>query len=716
MAAKRKDRHTFLIYAALACLTVVVFWGAHQYEFVNLDDPEYITGNQSIQLGFTAEAVKWAFTSGYAANWHPLTWFSHMLDFKLFGLDPGPHHVVGLLIHTINVLLLFLVLKGSTGAAWRSAFVACLFAIHPLHVESVAWVSERKDVLSTCFWLLTTLAYIRYCRRPRIDRYLPVFILFGLGLMAKPMLVTLPFALILMDYWPLDRILRNAGQTDKKAKPAEDAFPKYKTNFLIGEKIPLVVLTAASSVVTFVVQKRGGAMDIRDYYALPVRIGNALISYSVYMLKMLWPANLASFYPHPAENVSILAAVLAAALLLGITFLVLKFGQIYKYLPVGWFWYLGVLVPVIGLIQVGEQAYADRYTYIPLIGLFIIIAWGVPQLISKWPAKDVVLTAASLAAIAGLSVRAYSQQQYWRNSVLLFEHSIRVTENNYQAHLYLAEPLRKEGRFHEAIYHSEECLKIRPDNTEALNSKGLAMMDLGRVDEAIGCFRKAVELKPNHYPSYANLGIALIEKGRYDEAITIYRKILPNFDLPDVHGSLARALQRKGNKEEALVEYERLLSSDPLNASAHYSAGVLLAELGRNAEAVAHFRKALEIVPGSLEVHNSLGYVLAQQGQFDDAIQHYSEALQIAPAAAQIHINLGYVYVHQERLDLAAEEYAKALEIEPDNYVAHTYLGAVLFRLGKTRDALEHYNQALKINPDYAKAKNDLQSINSLLR
>jgi tetratricopeptide (TPR) repeat protein len=486
--------------------------------------------------------------------------------------------------------------------------------------------------------------------------------------------------------------------------------------FLIAEKIPLFALTMASSVITFAVQKAGGAMDIRDHYSLGSRVGNALESYVVYIWKTLWPANLAPFYPHPGEEISILYPALAAAALAGATLLVLRFGRSYKYLPVGWFWYLGMLVPVIGLIQVGEQSRADRYTYVAIIGLFIIAAWGIPQLASRWPSKKQVLAALSLAIIAVLSMGAYRQRQYWRNSVLLFEHTLEVTRDNYYAHLCLAEPLRKEGRFQEAIYHSAECLRIRPDNTEALNSMGLAKFGLGQFDEAIECFEKAIKLKPKLHASYVNLGIALIKKERYDEAIAVYRKILPHFDAPDVHGNLALALRGKGRREEAIGEYQKLLISEPFNAAAHYSVGVLLAELSRNSEAAAHFQKALEIIPNSLEAHNSLGFVLAQQGQFDEAVRHYHEALRIAPAASDVHVNLAYVFVAQEKFDLAAEEYRKALEINQDDYIAHTYLGAVLFRLGRTQEAMAHYSRALEINPGHPKAKNDLRAIQSLGR
>jgi protein O-mannosyl-transferase len=715
ISAKKTNRYPLFISLALALITVASFWGVHGYEFVNMDDAEYIAGNQNIQRGFTADALKWAFTSTEAANWHPVTWLSHMLDCSLFGLNPGAHHGINLLLHILNVLLLFSILKNTTRATWQSAFAACLFAVHPLHVESVAWVSERKDVLSTFFWMLTTIAYIRYCRRPNIFRYVPALLLFGLGLMSKPMLVTLPFVLLLMDYWPLERLRRTAEETNLITEPPKINLPKYRLVYLMAEKIPLFALAIVSSVITFVVQQKGGAMDIGNRFSLASRIANSLESYVIYIQKTLWPSALAPFYPHPANDVSIVYPILAAAVLLGITALVIRFGRSHKYLPVGWFWYLGMLVPVIGLVQVGEQAYADRYSYLATTGLFIMIAWLVPQLVAKWPFRTAALVATSSVIIAIFSICTFVQQKYWRDSVTLFEHAIKVTKNNYQAHYWISEPLRLKGKLREAIDHNSECLRIRPDHSEALNSMALAMIQMGRFDEAIECLEKAIKLKPHVYPPYVNLGLALNGKEKHDEAIALYRSILPHFDKPPVHKNLADALREKGDKEEAINEYKKYLAFEPSDAAVLYIVGISLAEQGKNDEAVAHFQRVLEIEPNSIEAHNSLGYVLAHLGRYDEATRQYSEALRLAPEAAQIHVNLGYVYVSQGNFEAAASEYRKAVEIQPDDYVAHTYLGKVLFRLGNAKEAIEHFNQALKINPGYAAAKNDLQAIRSVL-
>ena len=364
-----KKYQSICIYLVLALTTTAVFYQVCTYDFVNYDDFMYVYKNPNIQAGITLKAIKWALTVGYASNWHPLTWLSHMLDWQLFGPKAGGHHLTNLIFHIANTLLLFIVLKQMTHRLWPSAFVAALFALHPLHVESVAWVAERKDVLSTFFWMLTMWAYVRFVGRPKIASYLLVVVFLALGLMSKPMLVTLPFVLLLLDYWPLSRLSQKHGK----------AGTKCSLSYLLIEKIPLFAIVLASCIVTFIVQEKGGAMPTTKNYDFFIRLANASISYLQYIIKMIWPARLAMFYPHPGQNVSILYAVISAALLLAVTILILRFAANRRYLVTGWFWYLGTLVPVIGLVQVGDQAFADRYSYVTLTGLFIIIAWGLPN-------------------------------------------------------------------------------------------------------------------------------------------------------------------------------------------------------------------------------------------------------------------------------------------------------------------------------------------------
>ena len=491
----------YLICFMLAIVTLAVYWQVGNSAFVNYDDPTYVTDNQDVRAGLTAESVTWAFSTTHGGNWHPLTWLSHMLDCQIYGLNPRGHHYTNLLFHILNTILLLLVLQKMTGALWKSALVAALFALHPLHVESVAWVAERKDVLSTFFWMLTVGVYVLYVENPGVKKYLLTILLFALGLMAKPMLVTLPFVLLLLDYWPLGRFqikkLGTAQSSDgtspkdtrnEKRKspkgPAKDAVRSKKNTEsgyrwslalpLIWEKIPLFVIAVASSIVTFFAQQSGGA--VRSLEALPftVRISNALVAYISYIGKTIWPFHLAVFYPHPGMLAGWKIAG-ACLLLLSISFMAIRALRLYPYFTVGWLWYLGTLVPVIGLVQIGSQAMADRYTYVPLIGIFIIIAWGIFDLAAGWRYRKEGVAVVSASLLLILMVMTWFQLQHWSNSITLFKHAINVTENNLTAHYNLGLALVKNARMDEAIDHFTRALQINPDNANSHKNLGNAM-------------------------------------------------------------------------------------------------------------------------------------------------------------------------------------------------------------------------------------------------
>jgi tetratricopeptide (TPR) repeat protein len=557
----------------LALVTLVVFYQVHSFAFVNFDDTIYVSKNLNIQAGITLKTIKWALTAGYAYNWHPLTWLSHMLDWQFFGPNPAGHHLVNLAFHIANTLLLFVILKQMTHRLWPSAFVAALFALHPLHVESVAWVSERKDVLSTFFWMLTVWAYVRFVGRPKIANYLLIVVFLALGLMAKPMLVTLPFVLLLLDYWPLDRF----GPKDGKAGS------KRSLSYLLIEKVPLFAIVLASCIITFIVQKESGAMRTIETCSFPIRFANASISYVQYIIKMIWPARLAVFYPHPGHNVSVLYAVISAVFLLAITILVLRFARNHKYLVTGWFWYLGTLIPVIGIVQVGDQAMADRYSYVTLTGLFIIIAWGLPELLEIWPYqtrptnRKTVLWVSSLIVLSALAVCTYLQVGYWKDTITLCQHALNVTENNYGAHFGMTEMLLKQGRVDEAIWHNTEAVRIKPDHIEAINALGFALYCKGKVDEAIGYYKRVIEINPRHFGANFNLGIALAAKGRFAEAVK---------------------------------PYEEALRIQPQNAIAHNALGIVLLRQGKFDEAIAHFNQAVQINPGYAVAKKNLNLAL----------------------------------------------------------------------------------------------------------
>ena len=448
------------------------------HEFVNFDDSQYVSQNPEVTGGLNGRAVSWALTTGHAGNWHPLTWLSHLLDVELFGLDPGRHHLTSVALHLANTLLLFGLLFRMTGALFRSAFVAALFALHPLHVESVAWIAERKDVLSALFFLLTLSAHLAYVRRPGWSRYVLVVVLFALGLMAKPMLVTLPFVLLLLDFWPLGRAA------------APSAWRR-----LIVEKLPLLALAIASSLVTLLVQQRAGAIKGLDLLPLSRRLATAVLACVWYAAKVVWPTHLAALYPYPAPVPS-WQALGALAVLAAVSLIVLRAAPRQPYLPVGWFWFIGTLVPVLGLVQVGSQPWADRYTYIPVIGLFIVVAWGAVDLLAGWRHRHVLLAGAAALVLVACAIAARRQVGYWRSSVVLWEHALEVTTANHRAESNLAHALAGQRRLEEAVAHYSAALRIKPDFAEAHNNLGLALAEQGQGTRGHGPLRRGLARAP----------------------------------------------------------------------------------------------------------------------------------------------------------------------------------------------------------------------------
>jgi tetratricopeptide (TPR) repeat protein len=535
----------------LILVTFATFYPVINHDFIDYDDNDYVTENPHVKAGLTLDGVIWAFTAGHSGNWHPLTWLSHMLDCELFGTKAGRHHLMSLLIHIINTVLLFVVLRKMTGALWPSAFVAAAFALHPLHVESVAWIAERKDILSGLFWILTMAAYLQYVKRPGKVKYMLTGVVFALGLMAKPMLVTLPFVLLLLDFWPLER------------------FHWRSFHRLVGEKAPLFVLSAISSVVTFVVQQRTGAVARIEQVALDGRAANAFISYVAYIVKMIWPSRLAVFYPYPAGKISIWLAVLAALFTIGISIFVICLARNRKYLLVGWFWYIGVLVPVIGLIQVGGQARADRYTYLPSVGIFIIAAWGAAELLDKRRYRKTILSVSAGLVICAMLLCTRIQVRHWKNSFTLFRHAVEVTENNYVGHTGLGKALRAQGKVDEAINQYHQALRTKPDYAITHYNLGNALLVQGKVEEAINEYRQAVHIEPNYAAAHTNLGGTLAMKREFDEAIACFRQVVqlePNEARN--HYNLGHALELKGSIDEAINEYGRALEINPNHSNA----------------------------------------------------------------------------------------------------------------------------------------------------
>ncbi|MGP8200264.1 MAG: tetratricopeptide repeat protein [Limisphaerales bacterium] len=580
----------------LAAITFAVFGQTAQHEFVNCDDPDYVYGNPIVAQGLTLKGMIWAFTVFHADNWHPLTWLSHMLDCQLYGLHPGGHHTTNVLIHTVTVILLFLVLRQMTGALWRSAFVAAVFAIHPLRVESVAWVAERKDVLSGLFFMLTLAAYVRYARRPwSLARYGLVMLPFAMGLMCKPMLVTLPVVLLLLDYWPLQR----AGRT--------------KLSVLALEKLPLLALSAASCVITFLAQT--GAILSTEKLPLPLRFGNALVTSMGYLGQMVWPAGLALLYPYPQKGQPGWEVALAGTLLAGLSVVVWRERRTQPWLLTGWVWYLVMLLPVAGIIQVGVQAHADRYTYLPQIGIYLAVAWLVAEWGVKWLQRGPLRVASGslmTGIIAVLMVCAWKQTASWENDEALWSRSLACTTDNAAAHLNLGTALLAGGRVDDAITQYQQALHINPDYADAHFNLGNALRKNGRVEDAIAQYQQTLHINPNYAEARLNLGVAFLAGGRVDDAITQYEAALhinPNY--AEARVNLGNALAQKGKLDDAVTQYQLALQIRPDDEVAHVSLGIVLARAGRAGEAISHLQKALQLKPADPEIQNNLAWLLA---------------------------------------------------------------------------------------------------------
>jgi hypothetical protein len=531
MPESAKKSLVILVYLALALSTIAVFWQVRNFGFIHYDDPYYVYENQYVSGGLNINSIIWAFTTGHACNWHPITWLSLMLDCQLFGLNPGWMHMENVLLHIANTLLLFAVFKKMTGSLWPSVFVAALFALHPMHVESVVWITERKDVLSALFWILTIAAYYRYTKRPCIAGYLLALLVFALGLMAKPMLVTLPFVLLLLDYWPLNRFA-NKNPEHKTGRRSVSFQLLISAGRLTVEKIPFFILSAVSSVITFLVQDRSGAVSDINALHYKYRIANTSLSYVRYIGKMFWPSNLAVFYPFDAHRFPLWQIALCILFIIVISVAVLRLKKNYRYLPTGWFWFIGTLIPVIGLVQAGSQSYADRYTYIPYIGLFIMIAWSLPQLLAKLPHRKIVFAISMLTVLTALGISAHKQTMYWNNSSTLFSHALEVTNNNYVIHNCLGQEMYKQGKLKEAIVHIKSSLQIEPGNPGTKNNLAWLFATCSdpnyrNPSEAIRLAQQACHATGFTDPGKLDtLATAFASAGRFDEAVATAQKAL----------------------------------------------------------------------------------------------------------------------------------------------------------------------------------------------
>ena len=751
----RKSQIPWWLMGVLLVLgTVALYWPATRCDFVNLDDSLHVTSNVLVQKGLTWEGISWVLLHPVANNWHPLTALSHMAVCQMCGLNPWGHHLANVLLHALNAGLVFALLQRMTGAAWRSLLVAALFAFHPLRVESVAWVTERKDVLSGFFGLLALIAYVCYAqgswekaesRKQKAENgrqnpatrntfhvsrftfhartfYLLSLFFLALGLMSKPMLVTWPLVMLLLDYWPLGRMqnaecrMQNEEATGTSQAPrirhhvSRFTFHASRITFhlpraLLFEKIPFFVLAALMSILTFVVQHRGGALAAGESLPLGARLGNAVISYCRYLGKLFWPSDLAVVYPHPGHW-ALGKVVAAAGLIVGISVLVWMQRRRHPFLLVGWLWYCGTLVPVSQVIQTGGHAMADRWTYVPSLGILILAIWGAYELMQGKAAgglereereergsvghalarstlhasrsTPILLSVAGGVAVFACLALTRQQLGHWKDGETLFRHAIEVTGNNQIAYKVLGDALDKKGQTDEAIQQFQAAIRLRPGYADAHSNLGVALAKRGQTDEAIREFREAIRLKPDHANAHYNLGIAL---------------------------------DKVGQMEGALRQFQEAVRLNPAYIEARYNLGIVLSRKGQMDEAIREFQEAIELKPDYAEAHNDLGIAFVRKGQMEEALRHLQEATRLKPGYAEAHFNLGLAFGLKGQRTEAIRQFEAALKAKPDYPEAHNYLGSAWYQQGRPREAIREFQEALKLNPDYAEARKNLNAV-----
>jgi protein O-mannosyl-transferase len=710
-ATQNKRLQILLISAALIILILIPYWQVKDHDFVNYDDPFHILDSQTLRNGFTMKGIACTFTfcaaNKEAPHWHPITWLSLMLDYRLYGLKPAGYHLTNLFLHILNTLILFFVLNHMTRAPWRSAFVAALFAVHPLHVESVAWATERRDVLSTFFGLLTVAGYLYYIRRPTFSTYLPMIVFFSLGLMSKSMIVTLPFVLLLLDYWPLGRFspvpmpspepkvikkpeFKETGkkrrqpepirQTNKHAGDIRRSVPPA-TLSLFWEKIPLMILSLIASFMTFYFHKSLGGINFE--IPLVQRLGNAILSYASYIWKMLWPINLAAFYPYRTPLSAGWVAA-SAFLLLLLTAAVLYFRKSKPFLLTGWFWYLGTLIPVIGIVQAGEQAMADRHVYIPLVGLFIIVTWAISDLAQKIRKHEVILFSIAAAVTTALTVVTWKQISYWKSSVTLFEHAVSVTSRNYLAHNQLGVLYAAQGRLGDSVVQFDEAVRSKPDYARARVGLGNTLVLQGKFDEAEKQFREAIRIDPHFVESYTDM---------------------------------ASLMHTRGKTEEAMAYIQKALTIDPNNPKSFFLLGDIQTKQGKTDNATSQYKKAIELNPQYADAaYNNLGIALRSQGKIPEAIIQFQEALRLNPRNVSARMNLGNIMVSQGQIEEGIRQFREAVQIDPANINALNRLGSALLIQGKTAEAVIQFRKVLVIQPQDATAQQAMRYVEDRMR
>ncbi|MBX3413003.1 MAG: tetratricopeptide repeat protein [Pirellulales bacterium] len=720
---KRYGLHIALV-VALGALTAIGYYQVAWNDWVGYDDAVYVTQNPTVRKGLTWESFRWSWVSTRGANWHPLTMLSHMTDVTLFGLWAGGHYLTNLAFHLANVVLLYFGLQylvrsgprvaeepiGAADAAlpWKAAFVAAMFAIHPLHVESVAWVAERKDVLSTFFFLLALLAYGWYTRRPSFGRMALVTMLMALGLLAKPMLVTLPAVLLLLDYWPLGRLSLDGNRW------------RGSWRRLVLEKAPLFFLSALSSIITYKVQNTSGAVRHFTHLTIDDRIANCLMAYAGYLGQMVWPLKLAAFYPHPGKYLLtrpeyLVKSSVALVVIVAATALAVWLRRTRPYLAVGWFWYLGTLVPVIGIVQVGSQSMADRYTYIPLIGIFVAVAWGVPDLLARVPAHRAVVALAAFGSVVACTWLTWHQVQTWKSDYALWSNVLKVVGDDPHAHCGVATPLANAGKLDEAYEHCKKALALDSNDPFVLHCYAAVMYEKEDYEASLEYFNLTIQRNPNKALAYSGRAAAYRKLNRLQDAAEDYRRaaqLEPNEGIFYLElGRVNLDLKRYPMAEQA---FERAIECNPEDADSYAGLGNLHARLGHKEKAIALYRRVLEIAPNSHEIREYLAGLLLETGQTKEASDEYARLAERQPASADYASNLARAALESKQFDLAVEKYREATRLEPAVAQHQLGLAAALARQGRDLDAaIEACQVALAIDAESTSAYYQLAEIHS---
>ena len=658
----------------LCILAISAYWPVKNYPFINYDDGDSVYANSKITSGFNIQNILWAFslsrteTNEDKQYWHPLARISHMMDVQLFGVDPHMHHMSNLFFHTLNTLLLFMVFSLMTGDIWKCFFLAALFAIHPINVESVAWIAERKNLLFTTFWMLTMLAYIFYAKRPSFSRYLLVLFALFWGLMTKPYIAVLPCALLLMDYWPLKRMqwADNANADDGGTSASNTFFSKASLTRLILEKLPLFLLSYTIIRISMLTLQGKSQVIHTAIRPFLIRIENAFVSYVAYLYKMIWPVDLAIFYPFP-DSIPEWQPIGAAIFLFAVTGFFLFQSKTKPYLIIGWLWFLGVFFPVIGLVQVGKwPAMADRHAYVLLIGIFIAITWGFPELLSKWRYKKTILPISAACVIIILLLVTRMQLGYWRDTYTLFNRALAVTENNFLAYALVGKELARKGDYKTAEEYFLSTLSIQPDYAEANQELGNLAFQNKDYDKALDYYHKALLPRPSNVEIICIIGDLLLKTGKPGKAIDYYSEALAlNPLVPEIHNKLGMAFFAKQDIEEAREKFETAVRLNPEFDEAYYNLGLVASKQGRTNDALNNYKMAIRIHPGYTDAHKSLADVLFSKGDLAQAFHHYSKALEINPNDATTHFNIGVILFQQQQIKAADEHFYQAVQIDP---------------------------------------------------